>query len=176
MSSNRHTKIRKPLDSDAMARLAIHYVSRYATTCAKLAQYLRRKVQERGWAGTEPADYEAIVARCAALGYVDDRAFAEARAASLARKGYGARRIGAALQSAGIVRDLVIDVMPDDAAKVAAAEVYARRKRIGAFGPEPADQKLRNRQLAAMQRAGHSFDLAKRFVTAVSTEVESEDH
>ncbi len=176
MSSNRHTKIRKPLDSDALARLAVHYVSRYATTCAKLDGYLRRKVQERGWEGSDCADYDAIVARCAALGYVDDRVFAESRAASLGRKGYGARRIGAALQNAGIARDLVIDVLPDDAASFAAAEIYARRKRIGAFGSAHADQKLRNRQLAAMQRAGHSFDLAKRFVSAVSDGSESEDH
>lgn len=175
MSSNRHTKIRKPLDSDALGRLAIHYVSRYATTCVKLNGYLRRKVQERGWSGDEPADYDAIVARCAALGYVDDRVFAETRAASLGRRGYGARRIGAALQGAGISRDIVIDVMPDDAAKFAAAEIYARRKRIGVFGPAHADEKLRNRQFAAMLRAGHGFDLAKRFVSAVSRSLESED-
>lgn len=175
MSSNRHTKIRKPLDSDALARLAVHYVSRYATTCAKLNGYLRRKVQERGWEGADSADFDAIVARCAALGYVDDRVFAEARASSLGRKGYGARRIGAALQSAGIARDLVSDVMPDDMQALASAEIYARRKRIGVFGAEQADQQHRNRQLAAMLRAGHSFDLAKRFVSAVSSETESED-
>ena len=176
MSSSRHTKIRKSLDSDALARLAVHYVSRYATTCAKLTGYLQRKVKERGWTDSSPPDYEAIAARCVALGYVDDRVFAETRAASLGRKGYGARRIGAALHSAGIAREVVTDVMPDDAASLAAAEAYARRKRIGAFGSAPADQKLCNRQLAAMLRAGHSFELAKRFVTAVSSDLESEDH
>lgn len=175
MSSNRHTKIRKPLDSDALGRLALHYLSRYASTRAKLSQYLRRKVQERGWADASPADYDAIVARCAALGYVDDRVFAETRAASLGRRGYGARRIGAALQGAGIARDLIADVMPDDVANFAAAEAYARRKRIGPFGPAHSDHKLSQRQLAAMLRAGHSFNLAKQFVGAVSIASESED-
>jgi regulatory protein len=176
MTSNRHNKIRKPLDSDALNRLALHYVGRYATTCAKLKSYLRRKVQERGWADGEAADFDAIVARCAALGYVDDRAFAEIRAASLGRRGYGGRRIGVALQVAGIDRELVAEVMPDEDAALVAAETYARRKRIGAFGETITDPKVRQRQFAAMLRAGHSFDLAKRFTNAVSTDAESEDN
>jgi regulatory protein len=176
MSSNRHTRIRKPLDSEALNRLALHYVGRYATTCAKLTAYLRRKVGERGWVDGNTPDIDAIVHRCAELGYVDDRAFAETRAASLNRRGYGPRRIGAALQGAGISRDLTADVMPDDASALIAAEVYAKRKRLGAFGPVHTDPKLRQRQFAAMLRAGHSFDLAKRFTSAVSTEVESDDN
>jgi regulatory protein len=174
MTSNRHNKIRKPLDSDALNRLALHYVGRYATTGAKLKSYLRRKVQERGWADGESADIDAIVARCAALGYVDDRAFAETRAASLGRRGYGGRRIGVALQVAGIDRDLAAEVMPDDDAALMAAETYARRKRIGKYGDIVTDPKLRQRQFAAMLRAGHSFDLAKRFTNAVSADAESE--
>lgn len=175
MSSNRHTRIRKPLDSEALNRLALHYVGRYATTCAKLAVYLRRKVGERGWADGGPPNIDAIVNRCATLGYVDDRAFAETRAASLGRRGYGSRRIGAALQSAGIARDLAAAVMPDEPAALAAAETYARRKRIGAFGPAHSDLKLRQRQFAAMLRAGHSFDLAKRFTSGVIEDLESDE-
>jgi regulatory protein len=176
MTSKRHNQIRKALDSDALNALALHYVGRYATTTAKLKSYLRRKVQERGWAGDAPADVDAIVARCAALGYVDDRAFAETRAASLGRRGYGARRIGVALQVAGIDRELAAEMMPDDDAALAAAETYARRKRIGAYGEIVTDPKVRQRQFAAMLRAGHSFDLAKLFTNAVSPYSQSEDN
>jgi regulatory protein len=175
MTSYRQTKLRKPLDTDALNRLALHYVGRYATTTAKLSSYLRRKVLERGWNESESADIDAIVARCVALGYVDDRAFAQTRAASLGRRGYGARRIGAALQGAGIDREIAATVMPDDEAAYAAAEVYARRKRIGSFGDGAEDPRVRQRQLAAMIRAGHSFELAKRFVDAVNTDILSEN-
>jgi regulatory protein len=168
MTSNRHTKIRKPLDMDVLNRLALHYVGRYATTRAKLASYLRRKVQEHGWNGSGPADIDGIVGRCAELGYVDDRAFAETRAASLGRRGYGGRRIGVALQVAGIDRELAAEVA------VRAAEVYAKRKRIGVYGDGSVDPKLRQRQIAAMLRAGHSFDLAKRFINAITINTESE--
>jgi regulatory protein len=170
MTSYRHTKMRKPLDTDALNRLALHYVGRYATTTAKLGSYLRRKVLERGWNESDPADIAAIVERCTSLGYVDDRVFAETRAASLGRRGYGARRIGAALLGAGISRDLAAEVMPDDDAAYRAAEVYARRKRLGVFGDGSTDPKMRQKQFAAMLRAGHSFDLAKRFTNAVNAE------
>lgn len=173
MTSKRHNQIRKALDSDALNALALHYVGRYATTCAKLKSYLRRKVQERGWAEEEPADFDVIVARCAALGYVDDRAFAQTRAASLGRRGYGGRRIDVALQMAGINREMVAEVMPDEDAALVAAETYARRKRIGAYGELVTDPKVRRRQFSAMLRAGHSFDLAKRFTNAVSGDAES---
>jgi regulatory protein len=153
----------KPLDQEGLSRLALHYVGRYATTQAKLASYLRRKVQERGWAGEADADLGAVVTRCAELGYVDDRAFAEMRAGSLGRRGYGARRIGVALQVAGIDREIAAQVMPDEDAALAAAEAYARRKRIGPYGEGGADLLLRKRHFAAMIRAGHSFELARRF-------------
>ena len=175
MTSSRHTKIRKPLNTDALLRLSLHYVGRYATSRAKLAVYLGRKVQERGWADHEPADIDAVVARCAALGYVDDRTFAQARAASLGRRGYGGRRISAALQAAGIDADTAAEVLPDlDAAELAAL-TYARRKRIGQFADKPTEPTARHRQFSAMIRAGHSFDLAKRFTNALSRRLGTED-
>ena len=175
MPQQRPNKLRKPLDTDALNRLALRYVGRYATTRAKLASYLRRKVQERGWAEEKSADVDAIVTRCAKLGYVDDRAFAETRSASLSRRGYGGRRIGSALHIAGINRDLAAEVMPDEDASYRAAETFARRKRIGTYGEPVTDPKLRQRQFTAMIRAGHSFDLAKRFTNALADAAESDD-
>ncbi|HYZ48955.1 MAG TPA: RecX family transcriptional regulator, partial [Sphingomonas sp.] len=40
-----------PLDAPALERFALRYVERYATTRARLADYLSRKLRERGWAG-----------------------------------------------------------------------------------------------------------------------------
>lgn len=175
MATNRAPRIRKPLDEGGLDRLALHYVGRYATTQAKLADFLRRKVRERGWAGEAEPDYDVITARCAALGYVDDRAFAEMRSATLSRRGYGERRIGAVLKNAGIAPEIVGNVMPDDNAALAAAEAFARRKRLGVYGSPVSDPKLRQKQFAAMIRAGHSFDLAKQFVNAVAYDTQSED-
>jgi regulatory protein len=153
-----------PLDQGKLDRLALRYVERFATTRGRLADYLRRKIRERGWEG-EPADPDALAERMAELGYVDDRAFAEARARAMGRRGLGARRVADALRHAR--------VQPEDAEAVApeveergpeAALAFARRKRIGPFATEPADRDLRARQLAAMARAGHGYDLARRIV------------
>lgn len=165
-SSGRAASGRPPLDSAAAERLALFYVGRYATTRARLRDYLHRKLRERG-AGAPPPDVDAIVSRMAALGYVDDASFAAARAAGLQRRGYGARRIGQALRGAGIDEE--------DAAAAQdgiseggwdAAIAFARRRRIGPFAAAPADPDQRRRALGALMRAGHSLADARRIVSA----------
>lgn len=144
--------------------MAIRYVGRFATTRARLAAYLQRKITERGWAGEGAPPVEALVERMAAAGYVDDRAFAAARTASLARRGYGARRQADALRAAGVTREdaaALRDAEEDaEGAALAAARAFARRKRLGPWGG-PADPDKARRQLAAMLRAGHDFAVAR---------------
>src|SRR4051812_29151490 len=95
-------KVKPPLDAETLEQAALSYAGRYATTRAKLAAYLTRKLRERGWSGAGEPPVRRLVERMASLSYVDDRAFASARAAALTRRGYGARRVGLALRAAGI--------------------------------------------------------------------------
>ncbi len=159
-----------PLDAAALDRLALRYVERFATTRGKLADYLHRKIRERGWDG-DPADPHTLAQRMADLGYVDDRLYAESKAAAMGRKGLGARRVTMALRQAHIDASDAERLAPAirDQAH-AAALTFARRKRIGPFGAAGADRAVQERQLAAMVRAGHDFRLARRIVTAVSEE------
>lgn len=153
-----------PLATAALERLALRYVERFATTRARLADYLARKIRERGWDGPE-SDPAALAERLAALGYIDDRAFGEARAAAMARRGLGARRVRATLRQAGIADEDAARIDEGIAARgVGAAIVFARRKRIGPFAAAPADRALRERQIAAMIRAGHALDIARAIV------------
>ncbi|MEI9928510.1 MAG: RecX family transcriptional regulator [Sphingomonas sp.] len=140
--------------------MALRYVERYATTRGRLAAYLARKIRERGWDG-QPADPAGLAQRLAELGYVDDRAFAEARAAAMGRRGLGARRIDQALRFAGIESEDAEAVAPAIAAEAtASALAYARRRRIGPYGREVPDPRGCERQVAAMIRAGHAPGLA----------------
>lgn len=152
-----------PYDAAALERAALDYAARYATTRAKLATYLRRKLRERGWAGEGAAPVEALVQRFSERGYVDDRAFAGARADSLLRRGYGTRRIDAAWRAAGI-SDEVAGELRDRIGEgaEAAAMRYARRKRIGPFAGRAPDPAEKRRWIAAMARAGHPMDLVLR--------------
>lgn len=167
MAMRRERKEAPPLDEGTLERLALHYAGRYATTRAKLAQYLLRKTRERGWAGQGEPPIAAIVKRMAALGYVDDRAFAAARAASLTRRGLGLRRIAADLGAAGIDSDDSADAKAHAQSQAwAAALRFAEKRRIGPFAAVAADRPAREKALAAMLRAGHPLDLARRISCA----------
>lgn len=162
----------QPLDAATLERLALRYVERFATTRAKLRSYLHRKVRERGWSGSEPAGVDALCDRIVELGYIDDRAFAEAKGVAMTRRGLGARRVGEALRAAGIeerdrgeVRDIVAE------RSGVAALTFARRRRIGPFAPVQPDRDQRERQMAQMLRAGHDFATARRIVDAAPGEI-----
>jgi regulatory protein len=150
------------LDEAAMERLALRYVERFATTRGRLVDYLRRKIRERGWDGAD-ADPATLAEKLADLGYIDDRAFGEARASAMARRGLGQRRVNGALRQAGIGEDDAEALAPaiEDRA-MAAALTFARKKRIGPYAVEAADRVLREKQIGAMIRGGHDFSLARR--------------
>jgi regulatory protein len=155
-----------PLDTAALEALALRYVERFATTRGKLAAYLSRKVRERGWTGAS-ADPQQIADRMAQLGYVDDRAFAEAKARSLARRGYGTRRVSMALRAAHVGEEDAADALEESADQAfTSALALARRRRFGPFAAAVADERTRERQIAALVRAGHNYALARRIVTA----------
>lgn len=153
-----------PLDQAALERLALRYVERFATTRAKLTRYLGDKLRMRGWAGDRDPDPDptAIAERFAGLGYIDDRAFAVAKAGAMTRRGLGATRVRGALRHAGIATDDAVEVEPALAeARVSAALGYARRKRIGPYAAAAADRMTIEKHVAAMVRGGHGFALAK---------------
>lgn len=158
---------RAPLDGKRLDALALAYVGRYATTRAKLASYLKRKLVDRGWDEDGAPPIEAVVARFADLGYVDDAAFAAARGGALVRRGYGHIRVARALRAAGIDEDIAAPVL--EAARDEALEAalrIARRRRLGPFAESIRTPEQRRRDIAALVRAGHSFALASRIALA----------
>ena len=152
----------KPLDEAKLEKLALAYVARFATSAGKLEQYLKRKLRERGWPGRDEGadgpDIAALVQRYRERGYVDDAAYAKARAGDLLRRGYGANRVRQALGQAGIGESVRDQVAPGEAAKRRAALHLARKRGFGPFALQPADREKREKHVAAMLRAGHTFD------------------
>jgi len=157
-----------PLDPARLEELALAYVARFATSAAKLAQYLRRKLRERGWAGPGEPDLAGLVARFVIAGYIDDAGFARARASGLRRRGYGERRVEQALRGAGIGEAEREAARGGEAEARRAALVLARKRGFGPFGPERPDRERREKQLAAMLRAGHPLDSARALLDAAS--------
>lgn len=154
-----------------MRDLALAYVARFSTTAAKVEGYLARKVRERGVAEdaegrTRDLDVTGLVARLVELGYVDDEAYARSRSRDLTGRGYGKRRVEQALWAAGIEEQTRADNAPDEAASRRAALLLAKKRGFGPFArglrdkdetPEAA-RKRREKQVAAMLRAGHLYE------------------
>jgi len=172
MPDKSSSKLRPPLDADALERLATHYVGRYATTRARLADYLRRKLRERGWEGEGTPDLPALAARFAEAGWLDDRSWGEARSRGLVARGYGPRRVSEALGRAGV------DGEDADPARALAADGawtaalrLAERRGIGPFAAQAPDRPVRERWMAMLVRAGHDFRTARALAWAEPGEV-----
>lgn len=162
MKSRPATRPRPPLDAAGLERLGLFYAGRYATTRARLAAYLRRKLRERGWDGPGEPPVERLVERFAELGYVDDRAFAASRAAALLRRGYGERRVSDALKSAGIAEADSAEARTHAGEEaLAAAHAFARRRRLGPYAETVPDREAHRKAAAAMMRAGHRMELVR---------------
>ena len=164
-ASPRQKRTPRPLAAARLDELALAYVARFAASGAKLESYLKRKLRERGWAGEEEPPVAAIVERFVRAGYIDDAAYARMKAGSLRRRGYGERRVGQALGAAGIAPDLREEVRSGLAGQRRAAAILARRRRFGPWG-EPVERDGREKQLAAMLRAGHPHNIARTIVHA----------
>lgn len=176
---NRRKPAPKPLDPARIEEMALAYVAKFATSAGRLEDYLKRKCRERGWAGEEPAAQRiaAIIARFAERGYIDDGSYARMKAGSLLRRGLGGRRIAEALGQAGIDGEIRAGVMPGELAAREAALAYARRRGLGPFSrramtddrapDDPVARRARReKEIAAMLRAGHAMGAARAILDA----------
>lgn len=144
----------------------MHYLERYSAPAAQLRRVLARKIASScRHHGEEPAIHAAalddVVARCISSGLVDDRRFAEARAATLRRRGRSTRAVAATLAAKGVGRELAERASrTGEEEELAAARKAAKRKRLGPWsrGDRAAS---RQKDLAAMARAGFTIAVAR---------------
>ncbi len=159
---------KRPLGAARLDELALSYVARFATSRAKLTRYLSRKIRESDW--TDEVDAvaacEAVADRMERLQFLDDRQYAVIRAGAMTRRGLGVRRVKAQLYVDGIApADSGEAIETAEGAAVAAAVGFARRRRFGPFAMRLIDDpKLRERQVAAFLRAGHSLTVVRRIL------------
>lgn len=173
------TKLPAKITPAYLENAALHYLERFASSSANLRRVLMRKVDRsvRHWGG-ERADHapavEAVIAKLTGLGYLDDTAYAEIKARGLSRQGKGARAIRATLAAKGIPTDLAEGALArlaeDDAEpELAAAIRLARKRRLGPFRTKDRDA-MRQKDLAALARAGFDFDTARRVIEAADAD------
>lgn len=158
---------RSAIDETRLRELALTYVGRFATTRTRLVRYLERKLRERGWEGGDQPDIEGLASRFAELGYVDDAAYARMKGAAMERRGLGPMRIRATLTADGV--DAAVRADAEEQARAGrweAAEILARRKRIGPYGMGEMERSTREKAIAMFLRAGHDMATARAWVDA----------
>ena len=162
----------------SLERAALAYLERFAASTESLRRILHRKIERSARAHdidrTEAAGWvEALIERYVRSGLLDDRAYAEARTASLRRQGRSVRAIANRLTQKGVGRETIEEALAPtrtEQDELDAAAKLARRRRIGPFRPETERRENRERDLATLGRAGFAFEIARKVICAESSE------
>lgn len=170
----------KPVTADRLHKAALHYLERYASSSANLRKVLMRRVERsvRDY-GTDRDEgeklVENLVTRFQDAGLLDDRAYAENRAASLLRRGTSLKAVRMKLAAKGVPAVLIDEVLEaareesDGDADWLAAIAYVRRRRIGPYRVK-AREENRDRDMAALARQGFSFEVARKILDTDSAD------
>lgn len=171
----------KPATPERLERFALFHLERFASSSANLKRVLMRRVQKSVQIhGTDPAAgaaaVDALVQRFLGAGMLDDKLYAEARAARLHRRGASGRMIAASLNEKGIDRALIGATLDeaDDAdgysvrpgGDLAAAAALARRRRLGPYRPPEKRADFLQKDMGTFARAGFGRAIAERVLTA----------
>lgn len=175
-----------------LEKAALHYLGRFAASTEALRRVLLRRVERSHHLhGTDLAEgqeaVEKILIRFQELGYLNDRRFAEQRAEGLLARGTPVTGIRYRLKSQGLsesdiehaLQYLEGETEATDL-NLAAAVKLARRRRLGPFrtGSSRHDDDRnarREKDLAALARAGFDYDTALTVIDAETPEdLESE--
>ncbi|MEN3791556.1 RecX family transcriptional regulator [Fulvimarina sp. MAC3] len=161
-------------------RAGAHYLERYATSTENFRRVLTRKVRRRMMLREEnEADHsqliDAVTARFAELGFLDDVGFAEAKMRSLRRRGVSSRMVEAKLAEKGVERGVIEAVTAEDeTTESEAARAYAKRRRLGPWRLRHRIER-RDRDVAAMMRAGFPYGLAVEVVDLPMNDLAPDD-
>jgi regulatory protein len=173
---------RKPpraITPEYLDKAALFYLERYASSAENLARVLMRRVEKAARAGISDREegrrlVDALVERYRARGLLDDKTYAENRARSLLRQGRPRAAIARRLAAKGVGGEAIeqaLGSLTDESADpdLSAAIAFARRRRLGPWRLKDRAES-RDRDLAALGRAGFSYDLARKVVSAQTPE------
>jgi regulatory protein len=164
------------VDAAVLEKAASFYLERYASSAENLRRVLLRRVAKAGRGDADimaegRALIEALLVRYVAAGLLDDKRYAEAKAAGLARGGASRFQIRGKLLRKGVARDEVeravtaLDERGEGSERAAAAALI-RRKRLGPYRRPEDRAAFAAKDLAALARAGFAIGLAQRLLRA----------
>ncbi|MBO6893093.1 MAG: regulatory protein RecX [Roseibium sp.] len=155
---------------ERLTRAALHYLERYPSSSANLRKVLERRVMKAcRFHERDPEEFsefiDATLDKCIRAGLVNDATYAETKAFAMKRRGASSRKIQAYLTAKGVDRGTIETVLQsEDQDELSSAFIYARRRRLGPFRKSADRTERRDKDMAALCRAGFSFELARQVV------------
>ncbi len=181
--NNKPEKGRKPpkrITATYLHNAGLYYLQRFSSSSANFRKVMMRKI-DRSCAAHADLNreeckklLESQITRFQEAGLLNDAAYSRGMVDSLRRRGLSARMIHAKLQSKGMGREEIekalatYDETASEDPEIAAALKFARRKKIGPFAKGPQEPQ---KSLAAMARAGFTYETARRVLEMNEEEI-----
>ncbi|SCA56448.1 Regulatory protein RecX [Candidatus Terasakiella magnetica] len=175
-------KIPRPVTKESLRNAALNYIDRFATSRHNLRHVLVRRVQKSNYyhdtSIQDGIDWiEELLDKLEQAKFIDDARYAEGRAGALHRKGTSQRVIRMKLMEKGLSEDHInkaLEALREESQSENlerdAAIALARRRRLGPWRLPEKREDLKEKDLAAMARAGFSYDLAREIIEAETIE------
>ena len=164
-------KLPKPVSARSLQWLSKRHLERYLASETQLRRVLMRRVNRRLRSFPEDdrevmvALVEAEVKRCVDAGLVNDRTLSQMWVERLRNRGDSTLSIQKKLRQKGISSQLIqeslerMDSQIEGNAALRCALAYAKRRGLGPFRRNPEiRQTRRQKDTAAMMRAGHAYE------------------
>lgn len=163
----------------------LHYLERFSSSSANLRRVLMRKIDRSlaHWGGERDEAtrwLDDLLIKLAESGYIDDAAYAVMKTRGLHHRGKGMRVIRATLTAKGIgaeTAQTALDGLVEEEGDpdFAAAIRLAAKRRLGPYRLGHNRAEMRQKDLAALARAGFGFETARRVIEAASAEALEEE-
>jgi len=162
-------KAERELTRTTLEEAALRYLDRFDCSAARLKTVLTRRIppgsadatrrEVGGW-------IDELVERYQGSGLLDDQRFAKNFAERLRERGASRRAIQVKLRARGVSSETVdaLTGVRNSGDELAAAQAFAKRRRLGPYRPAEQRAQKRAKDLAAMARAGFEFDTAVRAI------------
>lgn len=167
----RKRKLPRKVSPKYLENAALFHLKRYACSAKQLKTVLLRKAQRslraHGGELEQAVQWiDEVVAKLMRNGLLDDSAFARMKADSLRAAGKSKRAIAMKLRLKGVEDDVVqehVARVGEELSEEEAAHVHARKKRLGPYRAVGREER-REKDMAALARAGFSYAVAKKVI------------
>lgn len=183
----RKIKVPKKISARYLYNSGLAYLQRFPASTHHFRGVMMRKIQKSCHHHTDQnmeecqKFLEETISRFKELGLLDDAAYLKGMVTSLRRRGLSSTQIRLKLQQKGYDTAAVKDELQkhdreeyqgEDNGDYQSALIFARKKRLGPFDTE--NRKTPEKALAAMARAGYSFDIARKILTISLEEIDDD--